>query len=124
MTHHWRHRGPGRWIKFGVLFVIFATLAAFVFGYVAMSLWNWLMPGLFGLKTLDYWQAIGLLVLSWIFFGRFRGWGHHGHHQWRHRMAERWMRMSPEEREKFREEMRHRWGWHHGDEPPAGGNTA
>lgn len=118
MTHHWRHRGPGRWIKFGILFVVFATLAAFVFGYVAMSLWNWLMPALFGLKTLDYWQAVGLLVLSWIFFGRFRGMGHHG----RHRLAERWMRMSPEEREKFQQQMHEHWGHrhHHHDEPPTG----
>lgn len=123
--HHWKKHGPGRWIKYGILFGIFAILAIFVFGYATMSLWNALMPALFSLKAISFEQAVGLLLLSWIFFGRFRGWGRHGHHHWRHRMAERWMRMSPEEREKFREEMRHRWGWHHhGDEPPAGGNVA
>ena len=122
MTHHWRKRSLGRWIGIGILAIVFATLAAFVFGYVAMSLWNWLMPAIFGLKTIGYWQTVGLLFLSWIFFGRFRTIGHHG----RHRIAERWMRMSPEEREKFREEMRHRWHpHHHDDEPPAGsGNVA
>lgn len=101
------------WIAKGIMFAVFAVLAAFVFGYVAMSLWNWLMPAIFGLKTLDYWQALGLLVLSWIFFGRFRGghWHRRSHH-WRHRLAERWMRMSPEEREAFRREMQDHW--HHG----------
>ena len=126
MTHHWKHHGPGRWIKYGILFVIFAILAIFVFGYASMSLWNALMPAIFGLKTIGFEQAVGLLLLSWIFFGRFRGHHWRGGH-WRHRMAERWMRMSPEDREKFREEMHHRWGgWHHhDDEPPAGsGNVA
>ena len=112
------------WVAKGIMFAMFAVAAAFLFGYVAMSLWNWLMPAIFGLKTIGYWQTVGLLVLSWIFFGRFRAMG--GHHHWRHRMSERWMRLSPEEREKFREEMRHRWHpHHHDDEPPAGsGNVA
>jgi len=99
------------WIAKGFMFAVFAVAAAFLFGYVAMSLWNWLMPAIFGLKTLSYWQALGLLVLSWIFFGRFRGghWHRHGH-RWRHRLAERWMQMTPEERERFKEEMQ---DWHH-----------
>ena len=123
MRHHWRERGVGHWIGMGVMFLIIGALAAFVFGYVAMSLWNWLMPDLFGLKSLDYWQTIGLLFLSWIFFGRFRG-GHHWHgRRWRRRMIERWESMTPEEREKFRESMGHRWHHRHG-EPPTPGNTA
>ena len=108
--HHWKRRSPLHWIRMGVLFAVFAAATAFVFGYVAMSLWNWLMPTLFGLKTLDYWQAIGLLVLSWIFFGRFRGghWHRHGRH-WRHRMQERLASMSPEELKRYTEEMQ---DWH------------
>ena len=99
------------WIAKGIMFGIFAVAAAFLFGYVAMGLWNWLMPDIFGLRAISYWQAFGLLVLSWIFFGRFRGghWHRHGH-RWRHRLAERWMQMTPEERERFKEEMQ---DWHH-----------
>jgi hypothetical protein len=35
----------------------------FLFGFVVMLLWNWLMPELFGLKRIGYWQAWGLLLL-------------------------------------------------------------
>jgi hypothetical protein len=41
-------------------------------GWVVMLLWNWLMPELFGLKTLSYWQAWGLLILSSILFKGMR----------------------------------------------------
>ena len=113
-----RHRhSAGHWIGKLGLFLVIGTAAAVGFTYVTMSLWNWLMPDLFGLKLLGFWQTLGLLALSWLFFGRFRGLGH-GHH-WRHRMKERWMRMSPEEREKFRQHLHERWHrHHHHDETP------
>ena len=88
------------------------VLAAIVFmtavTFAVMYLWNWLVPAVTGWKVIDFWQALGLLVLSRLLFG-FRGWGHHRMH-WRGRMAERWERMTPEEREKFREGMRARCG--------------
>lgn len=31
-------------------------------------LWNWLMPDIFGLKQITYYQAVGLLMLTGIFF--------------------------------------------------------
>ena len=96
-----RHRGW--WF---LRFVVFAVAAAAVLGFVVMSLWNWLVPALFGGHTVGYWQAVGLLILSKILFGGFRRPG--GGSGWRRRMAERWEHMSPEEREKFREGMR---GW-------------
>ena len=93
----------------GLKFLLFAIVFAAVFGWVVMSLWNWLMPGLFGLHLITYWQALGLLILSKILFGGFRG-GHGHNMQWRRRMMERWEQMSPEEREKFRQSMRSRCG--------------
>jgi hypothetical protein len=33
-----------------------------------MLLWNWLMPGLFGLAKIPYWQGWGLLLLSQLLF--------------------------------------------------------
>lgn len=33
-----------------------------------MWLWNWLMPDLFGIKTVDFWQAFGLMLLSGMLF--------------------------------------------------------
>jgi hypothetical protein len=38
--------------------------------------------------------------------------------RWRGRMAERWERMTPEEREKFRAGMHARCGHHHRDGAP------
>jgi hypothetical protein len=97
------------WVVKGLKFVLFAALFAAVFGFVVMSLWNWLMPTLFGWHLINLWQAVGLLVLSKILFGGFRG--RPGRHiYWRRRMMERWEQMTPEEREKFRQAMRARCG--------------
>lgn len=98
--HHHGHRGR-RFAKFAVV----ALVAIPVIGFIVMSLWNVLMPAIFGLPTLGFWQALGLLVLSKILFGSFVGGGHHHH---RRHMYERWAAMSEEERAKLRSAM----GWH------------
>jgi Ca2+/H+ antiporter, TMEM165/GDT1 family len=97
----------GRWMFRGVKFVVFVVLFLIVLSFLVMSLWNWLMPGLFGLHPITFWQALGLLLLSKILLGGFGG--RRGLYlPWRGRMIERWAQMSPEEREKFREGMRSR----------------
>ena len=103
------------WMRRGLKFALLALLAATVFSLVTMSLWNWLMPALFGLRAITFWQALGLLVLSRILLGGFRGRPGHSTH-WRRRMHERWEQMTPEEREKFRQGMRERCG--HRSAPP------
>jgi hypothetical protein len=90
-------------------FIVFAVLAAAVFSFVVMHLWNWLMPALFGAHLIGCWQALGILVLSKILFGGFRG-RPGGGMRWRRRMMERWEQMTPEEREKFRAGIRGRCG--------------
>ena len=97
------------WMVRVLKFTLFAMLAAVVFSSVVMSLWNWLMPALFGWRTIHFWQALGLLVLSRILLGGFRGGVAHRMHWWR-RMMERWAQMTPEERERFRAVMRARCG--------------
>ena len=92
------------WVARGLKFVLFAALFVFVIGFVVMSLWNWLMPALFGWHLITFWQAVGILVLSKILFGGFRG-ASGRHRYWRQRMMERWEKMTPEEREKFRQGM-------------------
>ncbi len=84
-----------------------------VLGFAVMLLWNALIPSLFNGPVLGYWQAAGLLILSHILL---RGWGpwRHGNgwrrERWRHRFEEKLAAMTPEEREKFREEWRHKCG--------------
>lgn len=41
---------------------------AIIFTVPVYFLWNWLMPELFGLKSISFWQATGLLLLSGFFF--------------------------------------------------------
>lgn len=97
MKRHWMFRA--------LKFFVFAVLAAGVLSVVVMSLWNWLMPTIFGSRLITFWQALGLLVLARVLFGHFgRGPGRRTH--WRRRMMERWNQMTPEEREKFAEGVR------------------
>jgi len=78
-----RHCCGGRhrigWIILGV---IGFTAFAFLFGAVVMWLWNCLMPVIFHLGVITYWQAIGLAILGRLLFGSF----HHGspHSRGRH----------------------------------------
>ena len=84
---------------------LFATLAVTVVSFLVMSLWNVLMPGIFAVRAISFWQALGLLVLSKILFGGFRPYSGGGP-RWRRRIIERWEQMTPEEREKFKQGMR------------------
>lgn len=94
-----------------VVKVFLMIIAAIVFitigGFVVMHLWNWLLPALFGWHVITFWQALGLLVLCRILFGRFGGRGF-SRSNFRRRMHERWGGMTPEERERFRQGMRDR----------------
>jgi len=88
---------PARIVKF----VVTGIVAMAVFGFVVLGLWNWLMPSIFGLRQISFWQALGLVILSKIFFGSFHS--HNGRRRSWRRMRERWEQMTPEEREKLRE---------------------
>jgi len=77
---------------------------AFLFGFFVMLLWNWLMPTIFGLGTIGYWQAWGLLLLAHLLFKA----GHGNHAKPGHTHDEYW-------REKFHKRMHDRF---HGTETP------
>jgi hypothetical protein len=105
MANGWVKRNP--WIfVVGPLAIVLFTWG---FGEVVMHLWNWLTPTLFGWHTINFWQALGLLFLCRILFGGFHGHGRDRSGGWRGRRCNRWEGMTPEERERFREDMRGRW---------------
>jgi len=79
-------------------------------GGIVQQLWNWLVPSLFGWRQVTFWQALGLLALCRILFGGF-GLRGSGRSHFRRRMAERLEHMTPEERERFRQGLRGRWGF-------------
>ena len=64
----WEERTLPEKVVLGIGFGILGIGLLAVFGWVVMLLWNWLMPEIFGLKTVSYWQAWGLLILSCILF--------------------------------------------------------
>jgi hypothetical protein len=92
--------------RFAGIGIMLVTCA--VFGVVVMLLWNALMPQIFALPVLNYWQAAGLLILARLLFGglgdlghgRFKGGNdrlfHHGN-----KFREKWMNMSADERKEF-----------------------
>jgi len=94
-----------KWIFLAPLAILGILLFIAIGGELVMRLWNWLLPSLFGWHQITFWQAIGILALCRILFG---GFGRHGsgRSNLRRRMAERRERMTPEERERFRQGMR------------------
>ena len=81
--------------------IVALPLFIFIGGEVVMHLWNWLLPPLFGWRMLTFWQALGLLVLCRVLFGRLGGHGPGPRRHWHGRCK----KMTPEEREKFRQAM-------------------
>ncbi len=72
--------------------LVFVPVLLVLFGMGTMWLWNWLMPVIFKLPTITFWQAIGLLLLSQILFkgGHMRksGRSHWKKEKIRHRMGQ------------------------------------
>jgi hypothetical protein len=61
-----------RWLRiviYSILGALGMAALGVLFGLIIMWLWNWLMPGLFGLKAITYWQGIGIFILAKILFG-------------------------------------------------------
>jgi len=56
----------------GIAFLGLAIAAVALLSLVVMSLWNWLVPSLFHGPAVQYWQAVGLLLLARILFGGLR----------------------------------------------------
>lgn len=81
------HRPPtfvGHILRFAGVAVLITT----VFGFAIQFLWNALMPYLFHLPVVGFWQAVGLAVLARMLSGHVgrhhhggpRGFGPFGHH--------------------------------------------
>lgn len=99
------------WVKKIVGFIVFAIMMVLLLGYVVMLLWNNVLTAVVTVSVINFWQALGLLLLSKILFGGFHGgWGNHKGRQWKNEMKEKWQCMSPEEREKIKQEWRSRCG--------------
>ncbi len=94
-------RGAMMFAKLAIMLIIIVA----GFTPAVFFLWNWLMPALFGLHAITFWQALGLIGLSWILFrgpafgGRVFGSRGGG-------MRHRWAAMTAEQREQFKQGLR------------------
>jgi hypothetical protein len=52
----------------GILFIGLSSLI--VMGAPLMYLWNWVVPSIFGLRYITFWEAIGLNMIAHIIFGQ------------------------------------------------------
>jgi Ca2+/H+ antiporter, TMEM165/GDT1 family len=121
----------GSWfLKRAIMIVMFATATLLLFGFVVMSIWNAILPAVIHVGAISFGQALGILILSKILFGGFHGrWGGRGPRRWTENMGggmrEKWMNMSPEEREKFKQDWKSRCGsWKRSSASPASTSAA
>ena len=106
------------WLLKIVKGVVIGILAITLFGFIVMSLWNALVPDIFNGPELSFWQAVGLLVLSHLLLRGWSPWRHSGSWRsgrWKRRFEEKLAAMTPEEREKFKEEWKRRCGHYPGE---------
>jgi hypothetical protein len=72
----WKRFNPLAIVGIALGGLTLAVVIAFAFGWIVMYLWNYLMPAIFGLPAINFWQAWGLVVLSHILIKP--GYGPHG----------------------------------------------
>lgn len=94
----------------GMRFIAFGLLLLALAGALTMWLWNTILPPVLHVGTLTFWQALGLLILSRLLFGNFKGrHQHYGPQRGKaYFMREKWAKMTPEEREQFKQQWRER----------------
>lgn len=86
--------------------IVFAVLFALVFGFLVKFLWNALMPVIFGLTKITYWQAFGLVILAKLLFGSFgHHHSHHGHDKFHKKIEHKWHRCLGVEKDEEDDEL-------------------
>ena len=102
--------------------LILVIIGIFAFGSIVMLLWNALMPEIFNLHPITFWQALGLLLLAKILFSGFRG---GPKSRWKmDSLKQGWAKMTPEQQERFRQEWGRRCGKPFPPDGPSDPNTA
>lgn len=108
MRHYGQKTGRSFWIKRAIFFPIAITVGVFLFGWVIMQLWNSILPSVLGVHVITFWQAVGILILSKILFGGFRGGPNRSKSNHGHPWFNKWRDLNCEEREKMKAEWEER----------------
>lgn len=90
------------------LFILLGIAMFFAVSAIVMGLWNCILPDVLGVKAINYWQAVGILILSKILFGGVGGKKGFGKEKWEKLKEERMNGMTDEQKEKFKEAWKQR----------------
>ncbi|MDX2361149.1 MAG: hypothetical protein QNK23_10100 [Crocinitomicaceae bacterium] len=103
--------GKNKWKKKRLFFIPFMIVGAALMVALVMVLWNWLMPDIFGLIPISYWQAGGLLLLGKLLFSGFNFKKRGGKSPFAKKaMKEKFMNMTDEEKDAFKAKWKERCG--------------
>ena len=70
-----------RIVGLSILGLVTFGMIGLIFGLLVQLLWNWLMPDIFRLPEITYWQAFGIVILGKLILGNFAPHpGHYRHH--------------------------------------------
>jgi hypothetical protein len=109
----------GRVFGWAVIGLIFVCLFALIFGFVVKWLWNVLMPAVFGLGAISFWQAVALVILAKLLFGGFghphqrdpKSWHNWGRYTDWHRSWDRYGEKRESMKNRFRDWKAYRRFW-------------
>ena len=91
--------------KYGAKYIFWFLIMIAILSAAVMLLWNWLVPVLFGGKMINYWQAMGLLILTRILTGFGKASAAHFSHKFRNG----WHSLPEDEKERLRQKFKDRW---------------
>lgn len=104
-----KRKGRGR-MFFRLPFIAIGLVLLLGTAALVGLLWNAVLSPVLGIRTVTYAQAVGLLILCRILFGSFHFGqrGRPGGMRPGNPLREKWMNMTPEEREQFKLKLRER----------------
>lgn len=92
-------------VKYGLKYLFWFLVLVAILTMAVMLLWNWLIPEFFNGKMINYWQAMGILVLARLLTGL----GKAGSDHWKYKMRNGWNSLSSDEKQQLREKFRDKW---------------
>ncbi len=95
--------------KFKWVVILIIPIVVLLVSWIVMLLWNAILPDILPIKAISYKQAVGIFILSKILFGGFRFFRRDKRHPFfMGHLRNKWVNMSEEEKQKFRDEWKRR----------------
>jgi len=98
-------------IKRKLFYLLFLLTSLFLLSFAVLLLWNFVLIKIVSLNSINYWQALGLLILCRLLFGDFRFGEFWFKQRGRepHLFKDKLMSMDEADRAAFKEEWRKRY---------------